>query len=258
MRYDQLPVPAQTAPELSIVMPCYNEAAGIENLLREWDSFLKESIPSFEIIIVNDGSKDGTGRILDRLRKEMKSLRVVHQLNMGRDRAVRRGYEAAKGKYLVQVDSNGSYEPAEALCLWEQRFERHLVLGQRIRRVETLARQLGSYTLNRAARFLFKSHLQDPGTPFRLLRRDVIAPILASIPTTQSSMNIAMSVLMEKQYPGQLVEIPIPVRLRPHKTRRSLYSLLRFGIHSIAGLTKLRLAFPKAGLSDEELARLPA
>ena len=55
MPYDQFSIPAQTAPELSIVMPCYNEASIIEALLREWDGFLRESLPSYEIIVVNDG-----------------------------------------------------------------------------------------------------------------------------------------------------------------------------------------------------------
>ena len=195
----------------------------------------------------------------DRLRRELKPLRVVHQLNLGQGRAVRRGFEAAKGKYVVQVESNGSYEPAEVMRLWERRLEKHLVLGQRIRRVEPLSRQLGSYLLNRIARLLYKSRLHDPGTPFRLFRRDAATPILASIPPTLESMNIAFSLLMEKQYSKELLEVPIPVRLRPRtKQRRSFFSLGRFAIHSVAELAKLRLTSAKTRLPSDRLARLPA
>src|SRR5262249_8248265 len=99
--------------ELSVVMPCFNESPTIETTLREWESYFSELTPSFEIIVVNDGSKDGTGRILDRLRKEMKNLRVIHQLNLGHGRAARRGYEAARGKYVLELDCDGSAGPDE-------------------------------------------------------------------------------------------------------------------------------------------------
>src|SRR3989338_8550426 len=97
-------------PELSIVMPCYNESAGIEPVLMEWLLFLRGlKLSSFEIVVINDGSTDGTGRILDKLRRESRELRVFHQLNVGHGRAVRRGYETARGRYVAQVDSNGCY-----------------------------------------------------------------------------------------------------------------------------------------------------
>src|SRR5581483_9301809 len=108
-----------------------NEAAHLEETLRAWETELNEQIKDFELLVINDGSKDGSGRLLDRLRKEMKNLRVIHQLNLGYERAIRRGYEASRGQYIAQVDLNGLYEPSDFLKLWENRRDQKLVLGKR-------------------------------------------------------------------------------------------------------------------------------
>src|SRR5262249_49409827 len=123
IRQTVIPIPTQQQPELSIVIPCYNEADAIENVVRDWCTFLGELVGevNYEILIVNDGSTDGTGRILDRIRKEQRCLRVIHQLNLGHDVAVRRGYDLARGRYVAQIDGNGRHEPTEFTAMWEKR-----------------------------------------------------------------------------------------------------------------------------------------
>src|SRR5439155_6811729 len=104
--------PVISNPELSLVIPCYNEADAIENVVRDWCVSLDELVGegNYEILIVNDGSTDGTGRILDRIRRERKCLRVIHQLNLGHDVAARRGYDLARGRFVAQIDGNGRFE----------------------------------------------------------------------------------------------------------------------------------------------------
>ena len=75
-------------PELSVVVPCFNESNLIEGVLRQWIEMLVGEQIDFEMVVVNDGSSDGTGRILDNLRGEFAQVRVIHQLNFGHGRAV--------------------------------------------------------------------------------------------------------------------------------------------------------------------------
>lgn len=91
---------------LSVVMPAYNEEAAIEQALREVQRHVLTLIPGAEVIVVNDGSRDGTGLILDRLVAENSSLRVIHQPNGGHGRALRTGLDAARGEHVFLIDSD--------------------------------------------------------------------------------------------------------------------------------------------------------
>jgi len=98
--------------EISLIIPAYNEAAIIQNTVRELDAFMTRAMPgrSFEIIVVDDGSTDGMGAKLDAL--DMPNLRVErHARNRGRGAGVRTGFAAANGDYVVTLDSDLSYSP---------------------------------------------------------------------------------------------------------------------------------------------------
>lgn len=227
-------------PELSVVMPCFNEAPLIEETLRKWDGFLPEWIPSYEILVVNDGSKDGSGRILDRLRKEMPRLRIIHQLRGGHGPALRRGYESARGNYILQMGFNCSAGPDDVLRLWEGRRENHLVLGKRTQRLESALHLLGFSVFVRIIRFLFNSHLTDPGVPFRLFRRDAATPLLRAMPKGLNSVNLALSLWMEREYPAQVQELPAVLRAqRRRRSQRGLISQVWAGLHVLAELARL-------------------
>lgn len=199
------------SPELSVVMPCYNEAPLLEESLRDWHGVLEKHVPEFEIIVVNDGSKDGSGRILDRLRKELPTMRVLHQLNSGHERAVRRGYDMARGCYILQVDLSGRYDSAEFPKLWEQRTYHPLVLGAR----STGAKKKPSPFLRRLMKFLYSCELKDPETPFRLFRRELVVPFVEKMGPGSRSVNLLMSALISNEHPDYVAEIDITYRRRP-------------------------------------------
>ena len=211
------------SPELSVVMPCYNEADLIEGVVREWVDQLRQEVPgAFEIIVVNDGSMDGTGRVLDRLRRELPCLRVLHQLNVGHDIAIRRAYELARGRYVLQVDTNGCCDPADFLSLWIHRHEHPLVLGYRIHRQDGLLHRLGTELLTRIISLLFRYPIKDPNVPFRLLHKQTALNYLRAFPPAIRSVNLALTVSMKRDYPQLVAEVPIPHRMRkfPRGKRR--------------------------------------
>jgi len=117
------------APQLSIIIPCYNQSKNIERVIRQWHTYLRARIENFEIIVVNDGSSDGTSRIIDGLRGELRRIRVVHQLHVGSGRAIQRGCETARGQYLFQLDPSNPFETSDFMRMWEKRSQALLVLG---------------------------------------------------------------------------------------------------------------------------------
>lgn len=201
-------------PELSLVMPCYNEALGIETLLMEWLDVLRIEVESFELIVINDGSTDGTGRILDKIRRESGELRVFHQLNVGHGRAIRRGYEVARGRFVAQVDSNGCVDTSDFFRLWALRNQYSLVLGRRTHRIDSFLRRGSAYLSRRTIRLLFDVQLSDPDTPLRIMHADLLKQLLPIIPKTQHGLNLALSVLFKRMGANNVVEIPVPFRLR--------------------------------------------
>ena len=97
--------PCRFDPKVSICVMSYNHGAFIQQAMESVLS--QEASFPFEIVIVNAGSSDGTGRILDQLRKDHLEIRILHQLKIGHSKSVRKGYEAARGDYIAQVDANG-------------------------------------------------------------------------------------------------------------------------------------------------------
>ena len=224
-------------PELSIVVPCHNEAKGIERWVREWTSVLDTSLSSFEIIVINDGSTDGSGRILDKLRREISGLRLIHQLRVGHGRSLRRGYELSRGKFILQVDSSGRYEPLDFLRMWDIRLAHTLVLGYRTHRLDSLVKQTYSRSLSLMFRTLWKVAIRDPDIPFRLFSASDILPVLRTLPATFESTNLAVTAISIIHDPKDVQEIPIPYRPRPSSaTSKSVSNRATFGARQMFDL----------------------
>jgi glycosyltransferase involved in cell wall biosynthesis len=100
---------------LSVIIPAYNEEAVIEGNINEVAEYLYRQLDSekrFEIIVVNDGSSDNTGEVVDRLADERQYLIALHhKKNLGRGRALRTGFQKAAGKFIITIDADLSYVP---------------------------------------------------------------------------------------------------------------------------------------------------
>lgn len=200
--------------ELSVVLPVHNENPHIESVLLSWLEELRYEQISFEMIIVNDGSLDGTGRILDRLRKENPEIRLVHQLNLGQDRAFRRGYEIARGQYVLSITGNGRVEPSDFVLMWKNRAQGYLILARRSHRLDSyLSRKLSSF-LSVLMKVFFKTELEEPNTTLRLSLKEISEPLLKMIPLQSNCFQWCFTALTETVFPGKVVEVTVPYRHR--------------------------------------------
>ncbi len=159
----------------SIIVPALNEAEAIGDLVRA----LRGSAPWHEVIVVDDGSTDGTG---ERAR-EAGAIVVRHPYNKGNGAAVKSGVRRATGDAILIVDGDGQHRPADAVRLVTRLDEYDLVVGARSAATQaTTSRRLGNALLNRLATYLTDREIPDLTSGFRAARRECMLEFLHLLP----------------------------------------------------------------------------
>ncbi len=246
-------------PDLTVILPCYNEAEGVEQVLKDWVKCLEHRIGNFEILAINDGSNDGTGRVLDNVRKKLSSLRVIHQLNLGTSAAVKRGIEESRGNYLLVVDGEGRYEPGDFFRMWDLRLGRLLVLGTRTHRLERFTHRALTKLQGLLIGWFFGVKLKDITTPFRLVKRNEAVAALTSVPVAHIPIDLAVPLHVGLNRMSDILEIPVPHHPRQNLARqRGILSLLWRGFKTFRGLFFFWLERPRFPLIPFLISRRSA
>lgn len=215
---------------LSVAAPAYNEAAGIEGTIAEWCDFLPTcgEVASFEIVICNDGSKDDTGAILDRLATSHPQLRPLHfARNQGAAAALNAAIAATTGDWVLLIDSDGQF-PIENLPDMLSALRTSGVqaaIGIRKKKDVPFAR-FGSWASGLVCNLLHGSRVQDFNSAFKLVR----GPTLRRLGLEARGMNYSTEVtsrLLECRIPLTEVEI----EHRPRATGVSSMKLARGAAH---------------------------
>lgn len=162
-------------PEISVVVPVHDEEGAAGPLAREIAEAFKGR--SFEMVFVNDASKDGTLRELEALKAELPMLRVLnHAKNAGQSRAVRSGILAARGPIIVTLDGDGQNPPVDAPKLADALIaagpEVALVGGVRAKRQDTGAKRWASKWANGIRKSLLNDDADDTGCGLKAFRRE--------------------------------------------------------------------------------------
>jgi glycosyltransferase involved in cell wall biosynthesis len=176
-------------------VPAYNEAGRIEDTIARWLEALDALGPAYEVVVVDDGSTDGTGDALDALARRHRVVRVIHQVNRGHGPAVVAGYHAARGSWVLQVDADDEVGPAPFGAFWQERESWDLQLGVRRSRRQRASRALLSLALGWLVGLLASRRLRDANSPYRLHRRSVLESLLAVLPPDVFAPNAIVSAL---------------------------------------------------------------
>lgn len=211
------------APQLSVVVPAYDEEGAIAGVVRGWAAMLDRLGVAYEIRVYDDGSRDGTAAVLDALAREVPALVVVHQENRGHGPTVLRGYREARGAWIFQVDGDDELPPDAFPTLWALRNDADLVLGIRTGRVQPIGRRIVSAVSRLAVRLLFGRGVHDVNVPYRLHRRAVLEGLLPLVPDDTFAPNVALTGLAVRQ---GLVIREVPVLHRPRRTGTSSFGRL--------------------------------
>jgi dolichol-phosphate mannosyltransferase len=227
---------------LSIVMPVYNEAGVIEEIVLGIE---REVLPLVggraELIVIDDRSTDATPAILDRLAADRAWLRVDRaSRNAGHGPSVVRGLEHATGAWIFQLDSDGQFVLAEFSDLWRCRRQADLVMGVRVERRDPAHRRLLSRVIRVVVSLLAGRRLGDPNVPFRLFRREVWIDLRPFLPqgALAPSILLATGAVLRG---WRVVDVPVThlPRLRGVSSLRA-WRLVRFSLRGLGQLLAFR------------------
>lgn len=225
------------APEivLSIVIPCKDEAGNIGGLIDEVDAALGPFPPAhpYEVIVVDDGSSDGTGALVARMRGNRPWLRVLHHARCaGQSAGLRSGLLASRGKIVALLDGDGQNDPAYLPRLFEMLVQSGpdtgMVAGQRLRRTDSTAKRLASRFANGLRQWVLRDGARDTGNGLKALRREV----WLALPYFDHWHRFLPALVVREGYRVRFVDVVD----RPRRSGHSKYGLLD---RALAGLLDL-------------------
>lgn len=161
---------------LSFVYPVYNEIENLPRLLPVTRAIAEGLVAGYEVVLVNDGSTDGSGDLMDRLAAEHPEVRVCHhRRNRGLGAAIATGLARARGDLVLYMDSDFPVSPEEARWAIQQlQPDSDLLVGYRLGRAEGPRREVMSWTYNRLIRWAFGLRVRDVNFAFKLIRRRLL------------------------------------------------------------------------------------
>jgi glycosyltransferase involved in cell wall biosynthesis len=160
-------------PAISVFLPSHNEEGNVERVVRSYLAELPRVADDFEIIVVDDGSRDRTGEIAERLAAENSHVKVVrHRVNQGYGGAVISGIRAATKQYVLLCDGDGQFDPSDLERLTPFVPEYDVVAGRRVRRADHLIRRINGKAWTVLVRVLLGITISDIDCGFKLFKRE--------------------------------------------------------------------------------------
>lgn len=173
------PSPLNKLSSITAFFPAYNDAGTIAQLITTVNIVLPELCDSYEIIAIDDGSRDGTAELLDQLSMDIPALRVIHHSNnLGYGAALRSGFSAATKDWVFYTDGDAQYDPKELGKLTSVVNDTiNVVNGYKLHRSDPTLRIWLGTLYRRAVEWIFRIPIRDVDCDFRLISRKKLSGI---------------------------------------------------------------------------------
>jgi undecaprenyl-phosphate 4-deoxy-4-formamido-L-arabinose transferase len=229
-------VSGDARPALSVVIPVYDEVRCLGDLYDRLNQTLKETGQTYEIIFVDDGSRDGSMDVLRALHAQDRAVRVVRfNRNYGQHAAVLAGMARARGDVVVTLDADLQNPPEEIPRLLAGLGAGvDVVGGWRTQRRDRWPRRAASWAVNRVTSAVVGVRMRDYGCMLRAYRRSVVDQILACQETSQFIPALANT------FATSVAEVSVAHGPREHgRSRYGLFRLLRLNFDLLTGFSLL-------------------
>lgn len=164
---------------LSVFFPAFNEEKNIRITVEKAINVLSGlNIKKWEVIIVDDGSKDQTPEIADHLANQYPMVRAIHQNNGGYGRALKTGFENSRYSWVAFSDSDGQFDFSEITRFLEKTDEAEVILGYRLNRADSFLRSVFTFGWKTLAKILFGLAVKDYSCGFKLVKKGVYEKVL--------------------------------------------------------------------------------
>ena len=165
--------------EISVFFPAYNEEENIAKTVASAVKILEKIAGIYEVIVVDDGSKDRTSHIVKDLHSKNKRIRLVTQTpNQGYGAAIRRGFAESRYAVICYTDSDGQFDFEEIYNFIELlKVGNDMVVGYRIKRTDNQYRRLMARVLHYVGIFLFGVNVKDVDCGFKVFKKDILKKI---------------------------------------------------------------------------------
>jgi glycosyltransferase involved in cell wall biosynthesis len=165
---------------ISVFYPCFNEEVHVETTTKTALKILNIIADRYEVILINDGSKDKTPQIINELAKKYKHIRTIHnKVNLGYGGALQTGFYNAKYEWIATHDADGQFDFSEITKLIKKAKETdsQAVVGFRLNRQDSLVRKINGKGWTFLANILLGINLKDVDCSFKLVKKEVIDKI---------------------------------------------------------------------------------
>jgi glycosyltransferase involved in cell wall biosynthesis len=200
---------------VSAFFPCYNDEHAIAGMVRDVRSALVDRVDDFEIIVIDDGSTDGSLAVLHRLADEVPELRIIeHPANRGYGGALQSGFAAATKQWIFYTDGDAQYDAGEIVrCLDLATDDVDVVQGFKVGRGDAWYRRLIGRCYHHTVKLLFGLPVRDTDCDFRLIRASVMEPI--ELTSTSGVICVELMHALTRA-DARFVEVGVSHHWRPH------------------------------------------
>ena len=199
----------ETAPlGVSVVIPVYNEIDAIQETVDEVARYMTDSRLDFEIILVDDGSSDGTGEVIER--QTVPGVRSVHhEVNRGYGAALKTGLEHARFDLIAITDADGTYPNERLPWLVDELGDNDMIVGARVGKNAKIPaiRKPAKKALNQLANYLSETKIPDLNSGFRVMRKGVVKRFTHILPDSFSFTTTITLAMLSDGYKVKYVPI---------------------------------------------------